>query len=241
MPLRVELDLSSAPPAELLPLLALLQRWCGPGQPPPFLQVTRAQLRELAAAAGPLAVFVERGEVGPWKHQALLGPVSAPAATTARAIPPAATRPLSSPRHRTDAPTVATPLLVDGSANFLALTLPSREHPRYADALALVREHGFVLEPSNRKWWLRDRHKALNFLAAQLTRLRTTFDAEFTENFERNTAQLRTAEVAAEIAPAGSDFSVTLGLRAGSADENAMRAAVAANRGYIAELHRKEK
>jgi hypothetical protein len=37
-----------------------------------FLQVTRAQLRELAAAAGSLAVFVERGETGPWRHQSLL-------------------------------------------------------------------------------------------------------------------------------------------------------------------------
>jgi superfamily II DNA or RNA helicase len=231
VPLRVELDLSTAPPPELLPLLALLQRWCGTGQPPSFLQVTRAQLRELAAAAGPAAVFVERGEVGPWKHQALLGQTSLPAA--AKSVTNAATRPQQPPRNRSNDAEVATPLLVDGSANFLALTLPSREHPRYADALALVREHGFVLEPSNRKWWLRDRHKALNFLAAQLMRLRTTFDAEFTDNFERNTAQLRTAEVAAEIAPAGGDFSVTLGLRAGSADENAMRAAVAANRGYI--------
>jgi hypothetical protein len=118
-------------------------------------------------------------------------------------------------------------------AHFLALTLPSREHPRYAEALALMREHGFVLEPSNRKWWLRDRHKALNFLATQLTRLRTTFDAEFTDNFERNTANLKVAEVAAEITPAGGDFSVTLGLRAGSADESTVRSAVAANRGYI--------
>jgi superfamily II DNA or RNA helicase len=234
VPLRVELDLSAAPPPEMLPLLALLQRWCGPGKPPPLLQVTRAQLRELAAAAGSLAVFVERGETGPWRHQSLLESAPTPAAAAEPKAPlreaPRATVP---PRPRVQGHEVATPLLVDGSTHFLALTLPSREHPRYAEALALMREHGFVLEPSNRKWWLRDRHKALNFLATQLTRLRTTFDAEFTDNFERNTANLKVAEVAAEITPAGGDFSVTLGLRAGSADESTVRSAVAANRGYI--------
>lgn len=232
VPVRVELDLAQAPPAELLPVLALLQRWCGPSQPPAFLQLTRAQLRELAATAGSLPLFVERGESGPWRHQALLGPGSAPAPAPAKPTTDRSATPANRARRRDD-DEVATPLLVDGSENFLALTLPSREHPRYTDALALVREHGFVLEPSNRKWWLRDRHKALNFLAAQLTRLRTTFDAEFTENFDRNSTRLRTAEVAAEVTPAGGDFAVTLGLRAGSADEANVRAAVAGNRGYI--------
>ena len=45
--LKVELNLAAgAPPSELLPALALLQKWCGP-QPPNFLQLKRAQLRQL--------------------------------------------------------------------------------------------------------------------------------------------------------------------------------------------------
>ena len=125
------------------------------------------------------------------------------------------------------------PLVVDGSEHFLAFTLPSREHPSYADTLALVKEHGFILEPSNRKWWLRDRHKTLNFLAAHLARLRDTFGAEFTPNFAKNTANFGAAEIAAEVSPTGDDFAVTLALRAGSADESALRSAVSANRGYV--------
>ena len=223
IPVRVEIDLATAPTPNLLPALALLQRWCGP-KPPAFLQLTRAQLRDLATVVGTEPVFCENGRAAPWCHDDLVAepvpvaPVSAtghrPAAKPARSAEPAMT--------------------IDGSEHFLALTLPSREHPRYGDALALVREHGFVLEPSNRKWWLRDRHKTLNFLAAHLTRLRDVFGAGVTPNFEKNTVHLRPAEIAAEVTPAGDrDFAVTVGLRAGSADEATLRSAVASNRGYL--------
>ena len=180
IPVRVEIDLATAPTPNLLPALALLQRWCGP-KPPAFLQLTRAQLRDLATVVGTEPVFCENGRAAPWCHDDLVAepvpvaPVSAtghrPAAKPARSAEPAMT--------------------IDGSEHFLALTLPSREHPRYGDALALVREHGFVLEPSNRKWWLRDRHKTLNFLAAHLTRLRDVFDfpqpAQFTSKRSETT------------------------------------------------------
>jgi hypothetical protein len=54
---KVELDLAAAPSAELLPVLAALQRLCGSACPSPFLQLTRAQLRELVTAAGTQSVF----------------------------------------------------------------------------------------------------------------------------------------------------------------------------------------
>jgi superfamily II DNA or RNA helicase len=220
---KVELDLAATPPPPLLPALALLQRWCGASVPPVFLQLTRAQLRELAAAVGAEPVFVENGRASAWRHDAL---VAAPAAPVPLAdIPP----PAAKPRPKTSAP----PLVVDGSEHFLALTLPSREHPGYAAALDLVKTHGFILEPSNRKWWLRDRHKTLNFLAEHRERLRRELDAQFTANFEKNTARLRPAEIVCETVPAGDAFDVTLTLRAGSAADDAVRAAAAANRGYV--------
>jgi superfamily II DNA or RNA helicase len=223
VPIRVELNLGAAPAAELLPALALLQRWCGP-KPPAFLQLRRAQLRELAAALGDQAVFVENGKSIPWDHDDL---VREPTATAASVGPTPNPRPRTANANRTPG------ILVDGSEHFLALTLPDREHPCYAAALALVKEHGFILEPSNRKWWLRDRHKTLNFLATHLARLRAEFGAQFSANFEKNTALLRTAEIAAEVTPAGDEFAVTLGLRAGTADETTLRSALAASRGYL--------
>src|SRR5690606_37066713 len=142
------------PKPELFPALALLQRWCGTATPPSFIQLSRAQLRDLAAALGPAPVFIEQGRVTSWRHESVVAaPPPASNATT-----PLAAAAVATGSRRSTGP-VATPLLVDGSEHFLAFTLPSREHPRYQDALALVKEHGFVLGPSNRKWWLRDRHK----------------------------------------------------------------------------------
>jgi superfamily II DNA or RNA helicase len=217
--LRVELDPAAPPPPELLPALALLQRWCGP-QPPAFLQLTRAQLRELARAAGSQPVFVENGRAVAWAHDALL----------AEPAPPPQ---IENPKSKIENKSAATPLTIDGSEHYLALTLPSREHSGYAAALDLVKSHGFVLEPSNRKWWLRDRHKTLNFLAAHGERLRHEWHAGFTPNFEKNTARLRAAEVLCETVETSGGFDVTLGLRAGTAAPEMLRAAVASNRGYL--------
>jgi superfamily II DNA or RNA helicase len=223
IPLRVELDLAAAPAPELLPALALLQRWCGP-KPPAFLQLTRAQLRDLAAAVGVQPLFVDGGRPTAWAHAALVAEparaASAPLASAARPTAPSASR-------------GPAPLQVDGSEHFLALTLPSREHPQYATAVALVKENGFILEPSNRKWWLRDRHKTLNFLAAHRTRLADTFGAEFSPNFAKNTAQLRVAEIAADVTETGDSFAVSLAVQASGADDAALRTAVATGRGYL--------
>ncbi len=222
VPLRLEWDLAATPAADLLPALALLQRWCGTGQPPSFIQLSRAQLRELTAAIGDLPLFIENGQPGPWRHPKLLmEPLSG-------AIPPA----IENQKSKIKNPAVA-PLQVDGSEHYLALTLPSREDSRYAEILGLVKEHGFILEPSNRKWWLRDRHKTLNFLAHHRQRLTQAFSAEFSPNFTRNTAHLQAAELAAEVSETGDSFSVTLGLRAGAADESALRSALASNCGYL--------
>ena len=127
----------------------------------------------------------------------------------------------------------ASPVLVDGSEHFLAFTLPSREHPTYAAVLELAKRHGFVAEPSNGRWWLRDRHKTLNFLAAHGARLRGEFGARFTPNFEKNTASFRPAEIVCSAAAAGRGFDVTLALNAGPADEAQIRAALLAGRGYL--------
>lgn len=223
--LKVEIDLSTPPPPALLPVLALLQRWCGTSTPPAFIQLSRAQLRELVAAAAGRPLFVEAGNPPrPWNRPDLLG--AAPATPA-----PVASASRRGPTRQDEAP--ATLMTVDGTEHYLAITLPSRESIGYAAALELVKAGGFTLEPSSRKWWLRDRHKTLSFLAAHGERLRTEFCAEFTDHFQRSTAHLQPAELTCEAAPAGAGFDVTVGLRAGAADEATVRAAVAGGRGYV--------
>jgi superfamily II DNA or RNA helicase len=229
--IKVDLDLSAgAPPAELIPALVLLQRWSGAQTPPKIIQLNRARLRDLLAAlpGQPVFFWINGSTPISWNDDGSLSGVSiflTPPASAARPTPPATPRVAPRPP--------GTRLGIDGSEHFLAVTLPSREDPSYPTILTLLKENGFVLEPSNRTWWLRDRHKTLNFLSAHLARLRDTFGAEFTPNFEKNTAHLRVAEIAADIAETGDSFSVTLALRAGSADESTLRTAVATNRSYL--------
>lgn len=132
-----------------------------------------------------------------------------------------------------DAPREVAPMTIDGSEHYLAITLPSRESSLHEPALDFVRTHRFTLDPLSRKWWLRDRHKVLNLLATHGAALRERFAAEFTPNFERNTANLLSAEVAADIREEGEGYEVALGLRAGTAGDAQIRAALATGRGYI--------
>ncbi|HXQ81884.1 MAG TPA: DEAD/DEAH box helicase [Opitutaceae bacterium] len=223
--LRIELDQAAAPDPGLIPVLALLQRWCGTPRPPPFIQLTRRQLRDLAAAAAGQPIFVENSGPGPWAHDALL---DAPESPPAPAPPP--TVPL---RRARGSPAASEPLVVDGSEHYLAITLPSREDPRYGGALELLRDAGFVLEPSNRKWWLRDRHKTLSFLAAHGDRLRGELQAQLTPNFIARTSHLAAAEITCEVRPSGDGWDVSLGLRGGAAEDDAMREAISAGRAYL--------
>jgi superfamily II DNA or RNA helicase len=221
--LRVEQGAGEPEPA-VLPVLALLQSWCGTPRAPAFIQLTRGQLRDLAAAAAGQDLFVEDSRTVAWSHDAVLvEPAPAPAAAPA---------PSPAPAPRAPRPP-AEPLVVDGSEHYLAVALPSREDPRYRGAVELLKSAGFVLELSNRKWWLRDRHRTLTFLAAYGARLRGEFGAQFTANFAARTSHLGEAEISCDATPCGDGWEVRVGLRAGSASEAAVRDAVAAGRSYI--------
>jgi superfamily II DNA or RNA helicase len=236
---KVELDLAEAPPPELLPALAVLMKLMDGATPRAspariFLQLNRAQLRELIAAAAGLPVFFwvnAPGQAIAWREATLDGvsPHLAEAPAPAAAAPATPERPAVPRRGRP----AAAPLVVDGGEHYLSLSLPSPEHPAYAQALELVRSRGFVLEPSNRKWWLRDRHKVLNLLAEHGGRLRGELEADFTANFEKNTAHLRPMEIVCGVDTKGSGFEVTVAVKAGAADEGQIRAAMAGSRSYL--------
>src|SRR5258708_23250005 len=73
---KAELDTSAPPLPELLPALALIQRWCGGGRPPFFLQLSRAQLRELIALLHGQPVFSVANKAGmyfTWDDGRLVG------------------------------------------------------------------------------------------------------------------------------------------------------------------------
>lgn len=197
--------------------LARIEEWCG-GSPAAFLQLTRGKLRELLDLLSDEACFFfinQPAKPLEWKRGALPG-VSAfleePVEEEAPVVPP----PPKPPVAKKPAPsrTAHAPMAVDGSVHFLAISLPSREHPLYHEALDLVKQNDFLLEPSNRKWWLRDRHKTLVFLAEHLGDLRERFQAEFSANFEQNLAGLEEAEIAGTTAETADGYDLELSVRA---------------------------
>jgi superfamily II DNA or RNA helicase len=238
--IAVKIEIGSGPvPPPLISALAWIQRQTGASAKPPlFLQLTRAQLRELIALTEDQPVFfwVNRpADALAWDDGLLPGvsghlDETAPSPTPPPAGPAEPAKPL---RPKPAVPHPTEPLLVDGSEHFLAFTLPAREHPTYDEVLSLTKNNGFVLELSNRRWWLRDRHKTLNFLATHWVRLRGEFGARFTPNFERNTARLQVASVTCSAVEAPGGYDVTLALQAGRASGDAVRAALASSCGYI--------
>ena len=230
---RVELELSAPPPESLVPALAILQRLGVAPQPVSLIQLKRAQLRELVQALIGEKVFfrIDRPALPlAWNGLDLPG-VSEH--LTEAPPPPPLPKPLPAKKPKPAEDDDLTPLTVDGSEHFLAITLPSRESMVYDAALEFLRTHRFSLDPLTRKWWLRDRHKVLNILATHGALLRDNLHAEFTANFEKNTAHLKTAEIAAQIGEEADGYDVTLGLKAGTAPDAQIRSAVATGRGYI--------
>jgi superfamily II DNA or RNA helicase len=233
---RVELDLSAPPPESLVPALAILQRLGVTPQPVSLIQLKRAQLRELLQALIGERVFfrIDRPKDSlPWNGLELPGVSEHLAEPIAPVSPIKETKPATRRAPAPPADDDLTPLTVDGSEHFLAITLPSRVSVVYDAAVEFLRAHRFVLDPLTRKWWLRDRHKVLNLLATHSAVLRDNFHAEFTANYEKNTAHLKTAEIAAAVSEESDGYDVTLGLKAGTAPDAQIRSAVATGRGYI--------
>jgi superfamily II DNA or RNA helicase len=228
---KLELDLSVAPAEDLLPALALLQRWCGAGAPPVFLQLKRAQLEELVGVLEGKPVFfplnAPSSPLG-WvdgRPEGMPAPIRAVQEAPHLSVPETTHRPKPVfDGHRG---------LLDGSEYFLSLTLPSKDHPAYVPLLDLLKQNGFVLEPSNRKWWLRDRHKTLRFLAEHGGELRERYLLEETENFKRNTSRIKQAEMVCAVEKGHGGYSLTMSLRAGAAEPGVINAALSSDFGYV--------
>jgi superfamily II DNA or RNA helicase len=225
----------NAIPPNLVPALAILQRVGVKAQPVSLIQLRRSHLRELVQALiGERVFFRADKPTLPLAWNGLELPGVSEHLSEAP-VPPPLPKPLAAkPKPKVvEEEDDLTPLTVDGSEHFLAITLPSRESMVYDAAVEFLRTHRFVLDPLSRKWWLRDRHKVLNLLATHRAFLEENLHAEFTANFEKNTEKLKTAEIAAEIGEHADGYDVTLGLKAGGAPEAQIRSAVATGRGYI--------
>ena len=122
--------------------------------------------------------------------------------------------------------------VVDGSPNYLVIRLPAHDDS-IRPLRELLKSAGFMLEPSNRKWWLRDRHRTLNFLAERWRELRDKWRAEFTANFKERFKSVDFSSLHAQAKEeSGGAFSLQVSL-SGQADELALRKAMASGKSYV--------
>lgn len=123
-------------------------------------------------------------------------------------------------------------LIVDGSPNFIAIRLPSKNTDSVAPLRSILKGSGFMLEPSNRKWWLRDRHKTLNFLALHWKALKDEWRAEFTKNFQDKLGSVVLSELNIETKEVGDKFVLEVTLST-EGDEVELRRAIASGKSYV--------
>jgi SNF2 family DNA or RNA helicase len=124
-------------------------------------------------------------------------------------------------------------IVVDGSPNFLVIRLPvSSDDDSIQPLRNILKSEGFLLEPSNRKWWLRDRHKTLNFLAAHWKALREQWCALFTDSFEEKLAHVELSELHIETKEENGRFALDV-MISKEGDESDLRRAIATGRSYL--------
>ena len=215
-----------------------LFQWCG-GKLSSFLQLDRTQLATLVSTLSGQDDFYWANrpkEAIAWNGSELIG-VTEHLSPTPETAPVTHTEAASEPAPLSREPTPFTfdgkPLTVDGSAHYLAISLPSREHPYYEEIRELLQTYRFKLEPGNRKWWLRDRHQTLNFLGEYWGDLKNKYQADFTANFEQRVGSLPEARVKTEIVEERNGYNLTVSITAGQASQQQISQSLNTGKHYI--------
>jgi SNF2 family DNA or RNA helicase len=123
-------------------------------------------------------------------------------------------------------------LVVDGSPSFVAIRLPAGQDEQVRPLRNILKAGGFMLEPSNRKWWLRDRHKTLNFLALHWQSLKQQWQAEFTANFQAKFKNVELSALQVETQQDAGAFKLEIKL-SNSTDEAELRRAIGSGQSYV--------
>lgn len=108
---------------------------------------------------------------------------------------------------------------VEGSLHYLSVKLDKPDEP----AMALIRDElkkgGFGWDPGSGKWWLRDNHKLLNFLADHLDGLIRGKGAVLGPNFSKVFGKVKIARIRADVHEVGGRYELEAGLDAGIPDD----------------------
>lgn len=209
-----------------------------------LIQLKSDQLRRIIEEAAETALFLGNGNpgeaysAGGLKERVLpLLEVEAPAKAVQSKV-----RRRTVPRHEEARQTHRPPrrellpenwMVVDGSPKFLSILLRDRDHEQYRRCAEWLRGRGFRKEPSNGKWWLRDQHKVLNFLARERRQFEENYDPGYTENFKKRTAVIATVPLRTEAVPSPQGYTMRAELKADGVGMHDIRNALVSGRHYI--------
>jgi superfamily II DNA or RNA helicase len=124
-------------------------------------------------------------------------------------------------------------MVVDGSPKYLSIILRDRDHPQYRRCAEWLRSEGFRPEPSNGKWWLRDQHKVLNFLALQRKRLDQDYAPGYTDGFVQRTGMISPVSMQCTTSKERNGYSMRLELMGKGIELRDIRNALVSGRHYI--------
>lgn len=185
--------LADLPDSERGALFALTQ-WCQ-GKLSSFLQLDLKQTGELVKMLSDIPCFFPANKPDnpiPWENGNLIGVseyIPNQEVNRVRPVREITAHDESTDIVQNEPPDYLGPAIeVEGSTEYLRIILPSAEHPKYSDVLSLMRKWNFLRDRAHRHWWwLRDSSKVLDFLASHQEDFELDYDAEFTENFRKQT------------------------------------------------------
>ena len=126
-------------------------------------------------------------------------------------------------------------LKIDGSMNFVSVQLPPKSHTAYSEIYDILKFESFKSEPSNGKWWLRDRRKTLNFIANYKRSLETMIKVVYSKNFLKQTKDLIFAEVTADVSKRKRGFNVEVAIIAEGFDSVDIQRSISMGQNFIEE------
>jgi superfamily II DNA or RNA helicase len=124
-------------------------------------------------------------------------------------------------------------MVVDGSTKYLSIILRDRDHPHHRRCSEWLRSEGFRPEPRNGKWWLRDQHKVLNFLALNRGRIEKDFGAGFTDGFNERTRNMSPVRLVCSAAPERNGYAMRLELEGEGIEVRDIRNALVSGCHYV--------
>ncbi len=123
---------------------------------------------------------------------------------------------------------------IDGSEHFLSFYFSRPSEKNAFDWIEILKSEGFRIEPSNGKYWLRDRHRTLNFLGRHLEELQADPTVRFLKNFLQRTAHLKIARFRTRAETTSQNaFDLSLELEAGNTSSADLQRALRTNQNFI--------